>query len=253
DIEKSSSSMPFTPLPRSVMHDHPPNHRLPFPTYTPPTGEIASEENGWRVHEEENCARHAVNFLYQLAVAHRDVGREISCLEDLSGVQIITYPDPFLMYDVQIGWCPSTGGYWVARFFLETSLLPHIAVVADQPANARDGSILCGELTVIVSVMRSRVMQPKAESKEEEEGLFNLNPVQVEELCQESPAFPSEQEFPVLLLSFVGPQHARILCASMNGKQLIIRMSKIYSFEREEDAPIDLFMSWLFARPVVKA
>ncbi|GKZ39890.1 hypothetical protein AbraIFM66950_001487 [Aspergillus brasiliensis] len=256
DIEESSS-IPFTPLPLSVLRDHPPNQELPFPTYIPPTSEMESEANEWHVNEEENCGHNAANFLYQLAVANRDVGRDISCLERLSGVRIITYPNPFLVYDVQNGWCPFTGGDWEATFLLEpepnTSQLPHIAVVADQPAGARDGSILCGELAVIVSVMHSRVMQPKAESEEEMKSLFDMNGVEIEKLSQESPAFPSEQRFPVLLFSFVGPQHARIICASMVGDLLVAQISRLYSFEREEEAPLDLFLSWLFARPAASS
>ncbi|GAA92061.1 hypothetical protein AKAW_10175 [Aspergillus luchuensis IFO 4308] len=97
--------------------------------------------------------------------------------------------------------------------------------------------------------MRSRVKEFKVESEEMIEGLPDMNKQELEDLSQKSPAFPDEQKFPVLLVSFVGPQHARLLCASMYTHALIIHVSKLYSFEREQDAPLDLFISWLRSRP----
>lgn len=157
----------------------------------------------------------------------------------------------------RIGWHPPLGGRWDICFFLEpekqnTSPLPHIAVGASQPVDARDNSILYGELAVILAVMNRRVNQPKVETEVEMESIFNESQEVFEEICQKIPAFPNEQEFPLLLFSFVGPQHARILCASMDQRQLIVRMSKLYSFERKEEAPFELFTSWLFSRPVVE-
>ncbi|GMF73908.1 unnamed protein product [Aspergillus oryzae] len=156
-----------------------------------------------------------------------------------------------------VGWHPPTGGRWDVSFFLEpekqnTSPFPHIAVGASQPVDATDNSILYGELAVIITVMNSRAKQPQAQSEEEMESLFDMVEEEVEKTFQKSPAFANEQTFPVLLFSFVGPQHARILCASMNQRQLIVRMSRLYSFERKEEAPLDLFTSWLFSRPVVE-
>jgi hypothetical protein len=157
-----------------------------------------------------------------------------------------------------VGWCPPSGGRWDICFFLEpekqntSSPLPHIAVAASQPMNARDNSILYGELAVILTVINSRAKQPKAENEEEMKSLFDMGEEELEETSRKSPAFPNEQKFPLLLFSFMGPQHARILCASMNQRQLIIRMSKLYSFERKEEAPLELFTSWLFSHPAVE-
>ena len=131
------------------------------------------------------------------------------------------------------------------------SALPHIAVGASQPVNARENLILYGELAVILTIMKGRASQPKAESEEEMEDIHDMRREEVEEAYRKSPAFPNEQKFPLLLFSFVGPQHARILCASMDQTRLIVRMSKLYSFERKEEAPLELFTSWLFSRPVV--
>lgn len=126
-------------------------------------------------------------------------------------------------------------------------------LTASQPAQAREGSILYGELAVIVSVMHDRAIQPEVGSEEEMEKLGKLSRTDLEELDEvlneKAPAFPNEQKFPLLLLSLVNPKHARILCAYMSDDLLVVKMSKIYSFEEKESAPIGLFLSWLFASP----
>lgn len=52
--------------------------------------------------------------------------------------------------------------------------------------------------------------------------------------------FPIEEHFPVLLLSFVGPQHGWMLYACMD-KEQIIRQPRLYIIEREDNALLDLF------------
>ncbi|GKZ73912.1 hypothetical protein AnigIFM60653_006132 [Aspergillus niger] len=261
EVESSSedlSSVPFVPQPRSFLQAHPTISRLPFPNYIPLADRDEARENGWLVTNEENCSQEAAFFFTQWATANRVFHRPYSSLMDFCGVHKMTPPSPFMSFATQIGWCPPTGRCWGIRLFLEpqsrnSAPLPHVAAVAYQPMNARDGSILGGELVAILSIMHSRVKEPKGESEEVMEGLSDMNEQELEDLSKKSPAFPDEQKFPVLLVSFVGPQHARLLCASLNTNLLVIHLSKLYSFEREQDAPLDLFMSWLFARPVAGA
>ncbi|PYH66537.1 uncharacterized protein BO88DRAFT_468911 [Aspergillus vadensis CBS 113365] len=261
DIESSSeypSSVQFAPRSRSFLQAHPTTSDLPFPNYIPLADRNEAREKGWLVTDEENCSDEAALFFTQYATANRVFHRPYSSLMDFCEVRKMTPPNPFMSYATQIGPCPSTGRCWGIRLFLEPQIrdtppFPHIAAVAYQPMKARDGSILCGELATILNIMRSRVKEFKVESEEMIEGLSDMNEQELEDLSQKSPAFPNEQKFPVLLVSFVGPQHARLLCASMYTHALIIHASKLYSFEREQHAPLDLFMSWLFAHPVVVA
>ncbi|RAK84005.1 hypothetical protein BO79DRAFT_276323 [Aspergillus costaricaensis CBS 115574] len=261
DPESSSeypSSVPFVPRSRSFLQAHPTTSDLPFPKYIPLADRDEARKKGWLVTDEENCSYEAALFFTQYATANRVFHRPYSSLMDFCEVRKMTPPNPFMSYATQIGPCPSTGRCWGIRLFLEPQIrdtppLPHIAAVAYQPINARDGSILGGELATILNIMRSRVKEFKVESEEMIEGLSDMNEQELEDLSQKSPAFPDEQKFPFLLVSFVGPQHARLLCASMYTHVLIIHVSKLYSFEREQDAPLDLFMSWLFARPVAGA
>ncbi|KAB8273671.1 hypothetical protein BDV30DRAFT_238448 [Aspergillus minisclerotigenes] len=254
DIEASSedsssvTSVPFKPLCRSIPRDYHPEANIPFTDYEDRSD---TEDDLWSA---QICSGDAVQFFYQWALAGRTLPRRQTCLMNFCGVHPITFPNPFLRCCPSIGWHPPRGGHWDLYFLLEhekqnTSSLPHIAVGAAQPENARENSILYGELAVILTVISSRVNQPKVESEEEMESLLDEQQGVCEKICRKIPAFPNEQTFPVLLFSFVGPQHARILCASMNQRQLIVRMSRLYSFERKEEAPLDLFTSWLFFAP----
>jgi hypothetical protein len=64
----------------------------------------------------------------------------------------------------------------------EDRLRPHTILITVQDCNGRDGSILLGELTQIITAMRSRAIQPREE----------LLPRQLE--------FEKEERFPVVMI-----------------------------------------------------
>lgn len=51
------------------------------------------------------------------------------------------------------------------------------------------------------------------------------------------------------MVSFLGTD-VRLLFAYMDADTLVIRQSKLYSFEQPETAPWDLFAHWLVGTPV---
>lgn len=109
--------------------------------------------------------------------------------------------------------------------------------------------MLYGELNPIISAMQARANQPRV-PEEDEESLFE--PTFAEsDLARYPLEFETEQHFPVLMLSFLGPQHGRLFYACMHDGWLVIRQSKLYSFERRADAPVDLFTRFLLSRPTV--
>lgn len=98
--------------------------------------------------------------------------------------------------------------------------------------------------------MQNRAKQPIAKNEEEADELFNM----IDKLrlrYHDERRFPIEERFPVLLLSFVGPQHGRMSYACMDRDQMVIRQSRLYGFEREESAPLDLFARFLLSLPRV--
>lgn len=131
---------------------------------------------------------------------------------------------------------------------LEAAGRPHVTISACQPCDGIEDSILYGELALLSLAMRNRARQPEAEGEEKMEKLYSLTEEEIMESCE--PQFPKEQAFPVLLLSYVGRQHGRFFYASMNGSEMIIRQSKLYSFENRGNAPLDLFTRILLSCPL---
>ncbi|GKZ34468.1 hypothetical protein AbraIFM66950_004743 [Aspergillus brasiliensis] len=125
-------------------------------------------------------------------------------------------------------------------------IYPHLMLHLLGIKVAREDSILFSELSALVCAMRARANQRKVDSEDE---LMQLEETVGEGLEDYPFLFPDEEEFPVLLISCVLPQHARILAASMYQRTLVIRQSKLYSFEYRDDAPVDLFTRFFLSRP----
>lgn len=51
-------------------------------------------------------------------------------------------------------------------------------------------------------------------------------------------------------MSYMGPQHGRIIQASYDGQRLTIQYSQVWSFEVEEAAPVELFLRYHLSQPV---
>ncbi|KAJ5834529.1 hypothetical protein N7447_000555 [Penicillium robsamsonii] len=45
----------------------------------------------------------------------------------------------------------------------------------------------------------------------------------------------------LLVLSYMGEQHGRIIQASFDGENLVLQFSQLWSFEDEDTAPVELF------------
>jgi hypothetical protein len=54
----------------------------------------------------------------------------------------------------------------------------------------------------------------------------------------------------VLLFSFMGPQHGRILQGHFDGKRLVVYHSELYDFRHEKNAPVKLFAMWSLCNPI---
>ncbi|PWY85611.1 hypothetical protein BO83DRAFT_413425 [Aspergillus eucalypticola CBS 122712] len=221
------------------------------------TGEVEGPKKrcGLVMADKADWSDELCHFFGELALA-TEIGPGLrSSLLDVYKVRHISHPHPFMLSARAYGFFPNFEDGWKIDLCLEPdrrikSPLPHIMLTASQPAQAREGSILYGELAVIVSVMHDRAIQPEVGSEEEMKKLSRMDLEELDEVVGEkAPAFPNEQKFPLLLLSLVNPRHARILCAYMSDDLLVVETSKIYSFEEKESAPIGLFLSWLFASP----
>ncbi|KAL4811442.1 hypothetical protein BDV18DRAFT_156030 [Aspergillus unguis] len=108
-----------------------------------------------------------------------------------------------------------------------------------------------GELAAIVTAMRNRSRQPETFNEEEAMSDDGSQSRGYDESLKNSPRlFKYEQRFPVLMISVVGRQHARIYYACMDFPHLIIRQSRLYSFEDGRTAPLEFFSRMLQSHPL---
>lgn len=129
-------------------------------------------------------------------------------------------------------------------------LYPHLVITGNQPVDGKEDCILLGELSLLLSAMRNRANQVQA--PDDEEIVNSLSDQNPEELSSSyNLSFPNEENFPVLLLSFVGPHHGRLFQAYMDNGTLHIFQSKLYSFRDEETSPLDFFARYLLSRPIL--
>lgn len=127
-------------------------------------------------------------------------------------------------------------------------IYPHITVGLALSHYGKESSMLYEELAMIISAMRNRAIQPRVpEDVGKQEALFEEDNETIKSLPRE---FGDEKTFPILLLSFPGPQSFRYFYACMHGTRMLILQSKLYNFEKRETAPIELLIRLAMSRPL---
>lgn len=170
-------------------------------------------------------------------------------------------PNPFLLGDPPF-WSRPSYNEWNAGTILEyrkkdnVPVHPHVILMTMQGGIGKEDSMLIGELIPIITALRKRAHQPLM-SEDEEEDLVDMDdrapetiPEAIEAISRLPLAYEEETRFPILLVSLLGPQHGRLFYACMNGRKLVIRQSKLYSFEKKDTAPWDFFSRFILSRPL---
>ncbi|GLB16446.1 hypothetical protein AtubIFM61612_006294 [Aspergillus tubingensis] len=144
-------------------------------------------------------------------------------------------------------------GWWKTKCLIEPcpdngKVYPHLAFHLLEVKVARKDTILYSELSAIIEAMKGRANQRLVDSESVREELDECDGSGKE---AHPYLFDNEENFPVLLVSCVLPQHARLFMACMSQRKLVIRQSKLYSFERKEEAPVDLFARVYLSKPLV--
>ncbi|GES60947.1 hypothetical protein ATEIFO6365_0006040800 [Aspergillus terreus] len=210
--------------------------------------------------------RHVQDFVHDWACNAARVGlpclgpRELEMaildLADKIGWWDVSIPHPFLLDKPFVLIAPSRARHtrcdtgpileWRDRVENDVSTFAHLTIFAVQHSIGNDASMQMGELKAIILGMMNRSTQLNLPEDKQEAAFEDRG----EWLKQYPLAFPKERRFPLLLVTFVAPQHGRIFYASMDGQRLVIRQSKLYSFEREATAPLDLFTRWIMYTPL---
>lgn len=144
-------------------------------------------------------------------------------------------------------------GWWDAHCLVEPcpddgKVYPNLAFHVLDDKIAHEDAILYSELSAVVEAMKGRANQRRVDSEREREELDESDGRGKEAYPY---LFNDEEYFPVLVVSCVAPQHARLFTACMCQHKLLIRQSKLYSFERKDDAPVDFFARLLLSKPLV--
>ncbi|KAL4790277.1 hypothetical protein BDV19DRAFT_394222 [Aspergillus venezuelensis] len=131
---------------------------------------------------------------------------------------------------------------WITRV---DAFIPTSSFSAFQASNSTEGKITQGELTSIVTAMRNRSRQSaefdmeKALGDSEDEDLaYSEDRKRIRK--HEDYMFADETRFPIIMISLLGPQNARIIYAYMDSRQLFLRMSSLMDFSSGDTARMEL-------------
>ncbi|QMW36010.1 hypothetical protein F9C07_1954468 [Aspergillus flavus] len=220
---------------------------LDFRDYDPPADAQADDNEYWNT---GLCTEMLAEYFksYILGGFPRRLPPNTCSLADMRQLNWISVPHPFLLGAGLDCYYPRSRNSWSAGPILEPKssgdhVYSHTTLVVTQDCEGSNDSMLFGELAPIICSMYNRARQPQVPN-EDQESMFDAPG----KIAQYDLQFP-EVHFPVMLISFVDPQHGRIFCGYMNGGELIIHQSKLYSFERKESAPFDLFASFALSQP----
>ncbi|KUL85577.1 hypothetical protein ZTR_08044 [Talaromyces verruculosus] len=117
----------------------------------------------------------------------------------------------------------------------------------------RQGGLNLTRRAILICAMRNRANQRRVDDDEDEQMVAlrdDDDDPSPSNLAKYDFEFPDEQNFPVLLLSYIGPQHGRFFYAYMVKDRLKIWQSRLYTFEQEKQSPINLCTRIHLSRPV---
>ncbi|RWQ95356.1 hypothetical protein C8Q69DRAFT_444274 [Paecilomyces variotii] len=218
----------------------------PFPKYLEPSERPEAERpKGHHNFAWSSEARGAEVLQYITSFALNPVRSKYSYFS--MNLSDIKDPDPFLWGG---GLDSGNVWFWRTHTILEAPkengypTRPHITMTTTVDRVGQDNSIFYEELIPLVCAMRNRADQPKI-PPQEWESAFEL----WDETYDGKLVFEREKTFPILMLSFLGPQHARVFYARIKDDEVIIGQSKLYSFERKDNANIELFARLLLSAP----
>ncbi|RFU27049.1 hypothetical protein B7463_g9282, partial [Scytalidium lignicola] len=99
---------------------------------------------------------------------------------------------------------------------------PHLRCVMIYDSKGEDGKLLRGEILAL-----TRLTTERLETEQSKQHI----------------------KAPILMFSFMGPQHGRMLQAFFDGKRLVVNYTKIYDFRTKNIAGLSLFARWGIGKP----
>ncbi|KAH8704990.1 hypothetical protein BGW36DRAFT_402663 [Talaromyces proteolyticus] len=249
----------FAPLSQSAIDDYPidadelidPDTAecdIDFIEYSPPKDVDNIYETRWRPNK---CTEFLFSYLENWVFGgfpRKNIGKCAWALSDLSGITRVSIPHGLYLGK---GISKTTGfpnKKWNAAVYEyrsedDATQYPHVILLSRQSDMGHDGSMMHGELMQLITAMRNRAYQPMKGINEDDAAEEDIQDAQGPEFL-----FKDEQRFPVLMVSLVGPQHTRIYYACMDGQDVVIRQSPLYSLEKKDTTTLDYLASFLSSK-----
>lgn len=155
-------------------------------------------------------------------------------MENHLGIIPLEHPSPFFLDDPPLnGYYPDSSKSWFGHGIWETKkkdgsgAYPHLVVQMYSSHNGQEDSILYSEVWTLIAVMKHRANQLRVDEEAEQEVLIECRSAEElhKKFGQNDFKFSDEKYFPMLLLSCVGVQHARVIFACMGHDTLRICQS----------------------------
>ncbi|PTU24451.1 hypothetical protein P175DRAFT_0553730 [Aspergillus ochraceoroseus IBT 24754] len=160
-----------------------------------------------------NCTRNMISYfsyyIFASDLHSNDYGRWSSISID---------DEPFTgLYDYQ---SPGYGTPTAAEF--TDGSCPHVKAMIYNDLEGNDGQLLRGEIIITLRLIYAQFRRPH---------------------------FFKHLTAPVLLFSFMGPQHARIIEAYFDGSSLVMRPTRLFDLRKKDEALIKTFGQWFLGSP----
>ncbi|KAN0079782.1 hypothetical protein V8E54_004996 [Elaphomyces granulatus] len=222
----------FKLLPKRILEDYPIHeamlsHRDPtlqdYADYDQThVGYTGGSVSGWLSHEHhaDQITSYLENQILEVPrkVPGQDRAHHGVRLIKLTNLELVLDPDPLLDVQTPIEpYCRPDDTLVDAE-----GISPHVTQLARHNVKG-DDRLLVGEVGLIVKLLQERFSQEQ---------------------------FKTIASISVLMLSFMGEQHGRIIHGCCDGTNLTFHVSKLYSFKRKDDAPWELFIRLSSATPV---
>ncbi|OJZ89301.1 hypothetical protein ASPFODRAFT_58037 [Aspergillus luchuensis CBS 106.47] len=242
----------FQPMSRAELEKYPilPSKQPRMRDYDPA---IAVESPSSQKHRIYQWAYHLLGWLED-SVSQCGVRENAKTLDERlhrqRNLKNIHWPDPFYLGCMLFGAYPSVHDQWGTILRIEPDMVdghriyPHLTIGLALSHCGKESSMLYEELAIIISAMQCRALQPRVP---EDKALFEEDIETIKSMPRE---FGDGKTFPLLLLSFPGPQNFRYFHVCMRGTRMLILQSKLYSFEKKETAPIELLVRLAMSQPL---
>ncbi|OJJ78165.1 hypothetical protein ASPBRDRAFT_37371 [Aspergillus brasiliensis CBS 101740] len=163
-----------------------------------------------------DCARAVLDYVSHYVFASSICSKDFILRKVWSGVSTSDEPFQGLWRDAY----PEFGTMRADQVKDRSS--PHMKAMLYNNSDGKDGELLQGEIMVALRLAHTQMRRRR---------------------------FFGHMTTPILLFSFMGPQHARVIEAYFNGTSLVMRTTRLFDLRKKDEALIKKFGQWYLGEP----